>query len=212
MSSSGLGRLFGRPARPQVRYQASDQSLGVREKVALHLNDYPAGGLPPRVQIFSGEWQIRQETDAPAAPKVLWQVGQARFPAVALTETVYGDVDVSVRFKPIAGRQDQAGGIIFRVQDKDNYYILRANALENNVNFYKYVAGQRLPLRRANAPVRAGVWQELRVEIVANRMRGYFNGELLVVANDDAFPAGRIGLWTKADSITCFDDVVITPL
>ena len=122
---------------------------------------------------------------------------------------MYADVGVSVRFKPISGRIDQAAGIIFRVQDKDNYYILRANALEGNVNFYKYTSGKRSRIQRAAAKVLTGVWQELRIEVSGNQMRGFLNGQLVNQAADDRYQAGRIGLWTKADSVTCFDDVQI---
>jgi hypothetical protein len=141
---------------------------------------------------------------------VLCQTGTAQFPAIVLSEAVCADVVVSVRFKPISGRIDQAAGIIFRVQDKDNYYILRANALEGNVNFYKYAGGKRRRITQAQAKVLAGAWQELRVEMTDNRMRGFLNSQLVAEATDDSYPAGRIGLWTKADSVTCFDDVYST--
>ena len=97
------------------------------------------------------------------------------------------------------------------VQDKDNYYILRANALEANVNLYKYAGGQRSGIKDGGAKVVAGQWQELRLEIVGDRLRGSLNGQLVVEATDSTYKAGRVGLWTKADSVTCFDDVVVTP-
>jgi hypothetical protein len=122
-----------------------------------------------------------------------------------------GDLVMSTRFKPISGRVDQAAGVIFRVQDAGNYYILRANALEGNVNLYRYAGRRRSLIKEGSAEVRSGEWQELSVEVAGNRFRGLLNGVPVVEATDDAYPAGRIGLWTKADSVTCFDDVTATP-
>jgi hypothetical protein len=168
------------------------------------------GGLPAEAQVFSGKWAVRAETDAPSPQHALCQTGTARFPALTLSDKIYTDVSVSTRFKPISGNEDRAAGIIFRVQDNDNFYILRANALEDNVNIYKYAAGSRHDLKDGSAKVVSGQWQELRVEVKADRIRGYLNGKLVVEARDETFKAGKIGLWTKADSVTCFDDVKAT--
>jgi hypothetical protein len=120
---------------------------------------------------------------------------------------------VSTRFKPISGSIDRAAGIIFRVQDENNYYILRANALENNVDIRKYVDGIRITLKITSIEVLTGQWQELRVEVVGSQIQGFLNNELVVETSDDTFQSGKIGLWTKADSVTCFDDVEArTPL
>jgi hypothetical protein len=126
---------------------------------------------------------------------------------MALGDAVYTDVRLSARFKPIAGREDQAAGLLFRVQDQDNYYILRANALEGNVNFYRYRDGRRSGLREGRAQVASGQWQELRLEVQGSQFRGFLNGQLVVEASDGSYASGRIGVWTKADSVTCFDDV-----
>jgi len=170
------------------------------------------GGVPDGAEVFSGQWAVRAETDAPSPPNALRQSGTAQFPAVALGDEVYTDLAMSARFKPISGRDDQAAGLIFRIQDKDNYYILRANALENNVNLYKYAAGRRNALKESSVRVANGVWQELRVEVRGDRLRGFLNGELVVEATDATYAAGRVGLWTKADSVTCFDDVSVQSL
>jgi hypothetical protein len=95
------------------------------------------------------------------------------------------------------------------VQDAGNYYILRANALEGNVNFYKYASGRRSLIAEGQAVVASGEWQDLRVEVVGSQFRGFLNGNLVVEVADDAYAAGRPGLWTKADSVTCFDDVQV---
>lgn len=105
------------------------------------------GKIPAGATVFAGSWAVREESDAPSPPKALCQTGYADYPALSLSDRIYSDVTVSIRFKSISGNSDRAAGIIFRVQDKDNYYILRANALEDNVNIYKYVGGypDRLP-------------------------------------------------------------------
>ncbi len=170
----------------------------------------PVGGLPRGAVVFSGTWAVRAEPDAPSPPNVLCQTGVAQFPAIVLADAVYANLVLSVRFKPISGREDRAGGLIFRVQDKNNYYILRANALEDNVNIYKYVGGRRRLIREGATRVRSGQWQTLRVEATGNRIQGFLDDRLVVEATDDTYKAGRIGLWTKADSVTCFDDVHLT--
>lgn len=197
----------GCSGQPQTKFTPSDTSASAGQTLAFSFDTESAGGLPKGASAFSGTWVVRAESDAPSQPNALCQTGNATFPALVLGETIYSDLNISVRFKPIAGRSDQAAGIIFRIQDKDNYYIIRANALENNVNFYKYASGQRSGIRDGSANVMSGQWQELRVEMTGNRMRGFLNGQMVNEATDDSYQAGKIGLWTKADSVTCFDDI-----
>ncbi len=177
----------------------------------LNFDAEAIGSLPKGAQAFSGNWAVRAEADAPSAPNALCQTGTATFPAIALSDARYTDVVISVRFKPISGREDQAAGIIFRIQDQNNYYILRANALEGNVNFYKYANSTRGGIKDASVKIVAGQWQELRVEVAGSRMKAFVNGQLVNDAADDSFKAGGIGLWTKADSVTCFDNFSAAP-
>ena len=170
-----------------------------------------ASGVPAGAEVFSGSWVVRAEADAPSKPNALCQVGDTEFPAIALGSSVYGDLTVSLRFKPISGKVDQAAGIIFRIQDRNDYYIIRANVLESNVNLYKYAGARRSGIKDGGAKVAVGQWQELRLEVSGDRLRGFLNGQLIVEATDSTYKAGRVGLWTKADSVTCFDDVVVTP-
>jgi hypothetical protein len=167
----------------------------------------PAGGPPKGAEVFSGTWVVRAEADAPSLPNALCQTGSAEFPALALGDAVYADVVLTARFKPIAGKEDRAAGLIFRIRDKGNYYILRANALEGNVNLYKYQNGSRSGLKEGSAKVASGRWQELRAEVVGNHMIGLLDDQPVVEVTDDTYKSGRVGLWTKADSVTCFDDV-----
>jgi Domain of Unknown Function (DUF1080) len=169
------------------------------------------GSLPAGATVFTGNWAVRSDSDAPSPPNVLCQKGKADYPALSLSDTVYADVTVTTRFKAISGKIDRAAGIIFRIKDKNNYYILRANALEDNVNIYKYVGGWRRAIQEGSVKVPSGTWQELRVDVKGNHIRGFLNGMQVVEANDDAFKSGKIGLWTKEDSVTCFDSVRMYP-
>jgi hypothetical protein len=196
-----------------ARFQAEDASASPSE---MHwtFDEYQEGALPDQAEVLSqprfGGWGVRAEADAPSQPNALCQTGMAEFPSLALSPAVHTDVVMSTRFKAISGIVDQAAGLLFRIQDADNYYILRANALEGNVNFYKYASGRRSLIAEGRGAVASGQWQELRVEVVGSQFRGFLNGDLVVEASDGGYAAGRPGLWTKADSVTCFDDVQLS--
>ena len=118
-----------------------------------------------------------------------------------------------IRFKAVGGKVDRAGGIAVRVEDPDNYYIARANALENNVRFYRVVAGRRQQLGTADIRVTSGEWHTLVLEAQGQRFSVTYNGAALFEVTDDTFTeAGGVALWTKADSVTRFDMMAITPL
>lgn len=168
----------------------------------------PTGSAPEGTEIFSGTWEVRPESDAPSTPNALCQTGEAEFPALVLGGELYTDLMLSTKFKPISGKQDQAAGLIFRVQDKDNYYIVRTNALEGNVNIYKYANGRRSVIKEGSANVASGQWQELRVQANGNSIQGFLDNQLVVEATDDTYQVGKVGLWTKADSVSCFDNVL----
>jgi hypothetical protein len=123
----------------------------------------------------------------------------------------YNNVDVSVRFKPISGREDASGGIVFRFSE-GRYYIVRANALENNFRLYYYDRGRRmLASASVQAPV-LGEWHTIRITADKESLRGWLNGRALITHRDRRFAAGHIGLWTKTDSVTAFDSLVVTPI
>jgi hypothetical protein len=169
----------------------------------------PVGSLPAGAQSFSGQWAVRAEPDAPSPPNALCQTGQAEYPAIGLDSRQLTDLTLVMHFKPISGKSDQAGGVIFRVQDGANYYIFRANALENNAIFFTYVNAARSQLKASDAQVTSGTWHELRVEVRGNAFRGLVDGKQVVDAMDTRYKSGGVGLWTKADSVTCFDDVEV---
>jgi 3-keto-disaccharide hydrolase len=144
-----------------------------------------------------------------------------RFPVCVLDAVTTKDADISVKFKPVSGRADQGAGLVWRYCDKDNYYIVRANALENNVVLYKVQNGKRtdLPLKGEGrtygkkTTVPSGTWSTLGVDVKGTLFAVSLNGTKLYEVEDATFPdAGKIGLWTKADSVIRFDDLrIVTP-
>ena len=138
---------------------------------------------------------------------VLRQTGSGTFPWCVRKGTSLADGLVEVKFRPEAGRQDQAGGVVWRWKDGDNYYVARANALENNVSLYYTEKGRRNTLKYVDAPVPANVWHTLRVEFSGTHIQVALNGKVTIEMDDAHIKgAGAIGLWTKADSVTAFDD------
>ena len=202
--------VAGCEGTPRAKYQPTDKTAVAGQTTEWTFDQDVAGKPPAGSEVFSGTWEVRGEPDAPSRPNVLCQMATADFPAVRLGDKVYADLVATVRFKPVSGKDDQAAGIIFRVQDKDNYYILRANALEDNVILFRYGSGTRSTLKEGSMKVPSREWQELRLEVEGNRFRGFLNDHLVVEASDDAYAAGGIGLWTKADSVTLFDDLRVT--
>ena len=136
-----------------------------------------------------------------------------RFPLAIYKPIVAKNVEVSVRFKPVSGRVDQAGGIAVRVLDADNYYVVRANALENNVRFYRVVKGRRAQIDGVNIEVTSNEWHALGLKAEGDKFTIMFDGKNLFTTSDRALAsAGKIGLWTKADSVTRFDQIAIDVL
>lgn len=161
------------------------------------------------------KWAVVADDTAPSKPNVLKQSGEATYPVALKDDTSLKDGFVEVKFKAISGKEDQAGGVIWRAKDADNYYICRANALEDNVVLYKVDQGRRRSLdivgRRGGYGVEIKVasqtWHTLRVEFAGNRFKVLLNGKHLFDVQDETFKdAGKVGLWTKADSVTLFDD------
>jgi hypothetical protein len=159
-------------------------------------------------------WKIVEDKTAPGGPLVLAQTSKNPGPVFNLCvmeEGKYKDVDLSVAFKAVAGEKDQGGGLVWRYQDQDNYYIARMNPLEDNFRVYKVVAGKRIMLQSKDVKAPQGQWHTLRVVHTGNKIQCYLNGQLLLEATDDTLPqAGWIGLWTKADAQTYFADIQIS--
>jgi hypothetical protein len=135
-----------------------------------------------------------------------------RFPLAIYDPLTAANLDASVRFKAVAGRIDRAGGLAIRLTDADNYYVVRANALEDNVNFYRVVQGSRREIKGAATKVTSDTWHSLSVNADGDRFAITFDGKVLFTVTDRTFTgAGKIALWTKADSVTHFDQLAITP-
>jgi hypothetical protein len=156
-----------------------------------------------------GHWVVEEMAGAPSGKKALVQrATKNEFNVIVAPGGPYGDVDISVKFKPVAGREDASGGIAFRFTD-GKYYVVRANALEDNFRLYSYDRGRR---QLATATVKApalGQWHTVRVVAVGDHMQAWLDGKLYLDHRDQRFKSGRVGLWTKADSVTAFDDLVI---
>ena len=162
------------------------------------------------------KWTVEKDETAPSKQKVLKQSGRATYPLLLKNDTNIKDGFIEVKFKAIAGSQDRAGGVVWRAKDANNYYVTRANALEDNVVLYKTVNGVRSPLdivgRKGGygieVPVPANTWHSLRVDFKGSRFSVSFNGKQVFEVEDSTFTdAGKVGLWTKADSVTLFDEV-----
>jgi len=175
-----------------------------------------AGGAP--------KWQVAKDDSAPSKPNVLAQLSSddtsARFPMAIYEGASFTNGELSVKFKPVSGEEDQAGGLVWRYRDENNYYLTRANAREDNVVLYKVQNGRRSSLAPIGTPPRtygvkqkvaSGVWHTLRVTFQGPNFSVYLDGKKLFDVEDATFSgAGKVGLWTKADSVSYFDDFQIT--
>ena len=169
--------------------------------------ELPAGWLAGNTGSGTPKWTVETDATAPSKPNVLKQSGKGTFPWCVKKDVSLKDGYVEVKFKPVAGNEDQAGGIIWRWQDGENYYITRANALEDNVTIYHTVKGSRRSFKNINMKVASNQWHTLRVDFAGNQFKVTFDGKVAIEASDDTFrEAGAIGVWTKADSVTLFDD------
>jgi hypothetical protein len=162
------------------------------------------------------KWTVESEETAPSKSKVLKQSGRATYPLLLKNDTNIKDGFIEIKFKAIGGSQDRAAGVVWRARDASNYYVVRANALEDNFVLYKTVDGVRSALdivgRKGGygvaVPVPANTWHSLRIDFKAACFSASFNGKQLFEVEDSTFTdAGKVGLWTKADSVTLFDEV-----
>ena len=167
----------------------------------------PAGWTATRTGKGDAKWTIEKDDTAPSKPNVLKQSGEATYPVCIKDDTNFKDGFVEVKFKPISGKEDQAGGVIWCCQDADNYYIARANALEDNVTIYHTVKGKRTEKKRTSMKVASSQWHTLRVDFSGHHFTVTLDGKKALEWDDETFKdAGQVGLWTKADSVTLFDD------
>lgn len=196
-------------------FVASELAMADTKVTFNDTNSLPKGWESGVTGKGTAKWEVTADDTAPSKPNVLKQSGEATFCWAAKTDEKITNGFAEVKFKPIAGKEDQAGGIVFRFKDANNYYIVRANALEDNVVLYKTVDGKRSSLQvkgrmfgyGVDTKVPKGKWSALRIEFQRNLFTVSFNGKKLFEVEDDTFKdAGAVGVWTKADSVTLFDD------
>ncbi len=177
----------------------------------------PKGWTATKTGKGDPKWTIEQDQTAPSKSKIVKQSGTATYPLLLKDDTQIRDGFVEIMFKAIAGSEDRAAGIVWRARDANNYYVVRANALEDNVVLYKTVEGVRSALdivgRKGGYGVEVSVpaneWLRLRVQFNGSRFRVLYNGQQLFEVEDATFKdSGKIGLWTKADSVTLFDKML----
>jgi hypothetical protein len=180
-------------------------------------------GVPPEDFDFGltgqggpGQWSVVADTTASGGRAIEQSSTERtdyRFPLAIHRPLSARNVDVSLRFKAVAGNVDRAAGIVVRLTDPDNYYVVRANALEDNVRFYRVVKGRREQIEGADLKVSAGAWHTLGLKAEGDRFTIMFDGKELYTATDDTIAgAGRVALWTKSDSVTRFDRIEIKTL
>ena len=178
----------------------------------VSFDTFTAGQPPPgwRAGVTgsgTSRWLVEADTDAASAPNVLRQSGRGAFPWCVIPDARLVDARIQVRFKPISGREDQAGGLVWRWKDRDNYYVARANALENNVSLYYTEKGRRNTIKYIDAPVSRNQWHALSVEFVGDRIQVALDDKAYIDVRDAHITGeGAVGVWTKADSVTAFDD------
>lgn len=203
-ASAGLAVLA---TRRTAGVLAAPAELKLRDDVPNTVFDFDSKGIDGW-RPLTGQWAVEDMAGAPSGKKVLLQRATRNEFNVIVAPAAYADVDVTMKFKPMAGREDASGGIVFRFTD-GRYYVVRANALEDNFRLYYYDRGRR---QLASASVKApalGQWHSVRAVAVGDRIQAWLDGALHLDHRDSRFKSGRVGLWTKADSVTVFDDLVI---
>src|SRR2546428_373249 len=198
--------------RMLMTMMAANLIAGAALAQTVNFDDAKAGSVPDGwtgTQTGKGQakWAVVADDSAPSKPNVLKQSGVATYPVCIKDDTSLKDGFVEVKFKPISGREDQAGGVVWRATDPNNYYVARANALEDNVTIYHTINGRRTEKKRANMKVASNQWHTFRVDFQGSHFTVTYDGKKALEWDDDTFKnAGKVGVWTKADSVTLFDD------
>lgn len=187
------------------RYDFERDKIG---KPPAGFTSYATADGPP------GKWIVQEMAGAPSGKYIVVQTDadptDNRYPVLIANDGEYGAVDVSVKGKALSGKGDQGIGLVFRFRDSKSYYVCRANALEDNFRLYKMVKGRRIQLADANVKVPSQKWHTLRAVSKGDHIVCYFDGKPLIDARDGAYSKGKVGLWTKADSVIAFDDLAVT--
>ena len=204
---AALAAIASFGASRKGRVAAAPAEIKVPDNAPTTVFDFDTKGIDGWTSV-SGQWAVEEMAGAPSGKKVLMQSATNNEFNVVVAPGSYADADVSMKFKPISGREDASGGIVFRFTD-GKYYIVRANALEDNFRLYVYDRGRRqLATARVKAPA-LGQWHTVRLVAVGDHVQAWLDGALHLDHRDARLGSGRVGLWTKADSITAFDDLTI---
>ena len=198
-------------------------STSPTSRIVFAFDQDPAGAAPSQL-VFgrtgkgnAGRWVVQADATAKGAPHVLAQLDadatSFRFPVAVTAQPQPANVRVQVSCKMISGRVDQACGLVLRYRDENNYLITRANALENNVRLYTVKDGKRDEIASHDGKVAANAWHNCRFEARGEELRVWWDDKLVLEKRDQTFlDAGSVGVWTKADSVTYFDDLIVEPL
>ena len=197
-----------------LRWKTADAAppeIKLPDNTPVETFDFESKGIEGWTSV-DGAWAIEDMTGAPSGKKVLVQrATKNAFNVIVAPPGPYTDVDVSMKFKPISGGEDASGGIVFRFND-GKYYVVRANALEDNFRLYYYDRGRRqLASARVKAPA-LGQWHALRIRAEGDHIQAWLDDQALIDSRDARYKSGRVGLWTKTDSVTAFDDLVVQPV
>lgn len=200
LGTYGLGTITAWPAVPaEIRLPSS----APEQKF-----DFETGGLEGWT-VVQGQWTIEDMPGTPRGKKALMQrATRNEYNVIVAPAGPFIDLDVSVQFDPLSGKEDASGGVVFRFTD-GKYYVVRANALEGNFRLYAYDRGRRQLASATVKPPALGQWHTLRVAAIGDHIQGWLDGALLLDHHDARFKSGRAGLWTKADSITAFHDFTV---
>lgn len=169
-------------------------------------DDAAVGSIPGDFINVLGQWAVTSEH----ALQQQGTYGDPDFPRIVLKDLTFENLTMSVRCRPESGGTDQACGVMFRLVDSDNYFVTRANALEGNVRLYRVVGGDRQQFASADASVTRAEWHTLGVTARGSSIIVRWDGADIITATDSTFARGKVGLWTKADSVTSFDDLEVT--
>lgn len=185
--------------------------MGPKPATTWNFDSDTVGEAARGFSLVSGEWKVVADETAPSKGKVLAQLAkndESTFNVVLLDEPIGTNVDLKFKFRTVSGKIDQGGGAVFRAKDGKNYYLCRYNPLEANIRLYKVVDGVRTIIHSVEEVNEVSGWQSMRVVTNGKRIEGHVNGEVRFSITDESFPdAGKIGLWTKADAVTHFDDL-----
>ena len=211
MSRRGLFKIaltgfgaYGLGSSPSAR--AAPPEIKVPDGVTEQKFDFDTKGIEGWT-LVRGQWVVEDFPGAPVGKKALLQrATKNEFNVIVAPAGPFTDVDISVKFDPLSGKEDASGGIVFRFTD-GKYYVVRANALEGNFRLYYYDGGRRQLASASVKPPALAQWHLLRVVAVGDHIQGWLDGALLLDHRDSRFKSGRVGLWTKADSVTLFDQM-----